>query len=147
MGSTGHSLIKTSRRGNVNTETFGIHGAVNYTGKIPKGKGIEPVGSNKITLKVKSVGNQDIIFQFKLTKDNRLSINGYDPNRPESRAHLIVSAANPSIDRAAAEGDKSDKLNANKLRKMFIKSQDINEGQLSQISHKLLSAKRSKESK
>lgn len=144
MGSTGHSLVRTSRRGNVNTETFGIHGAVNYTGRIPEGKGLEKVGSNKITLKVKSIGNQDIIFQFKLTKDNRLSISGYDPNRPESRAHLIVSAANPSIDVAAEEGTKSDKANALKLRKMFIKSQDIKEGQLSQISHKLLSAKRRK---
>lgn len=144
MGSTGHSLISTSRRGNVNNETFGIIGAVNYTGRIPEGKGIEKVGANKITLKVPSIGNQDIIFQFKLTKDDRLSINGYDPNRPESRAHLIVSATNPSIDAAAAAGDKSDKNNAEKLRKMFIKSQDINEGQLSEISHKLLSVKRNK---
>lgn len=145
MGSTGHSLISTSRRGNVNDETFGIAGAVNYTGRIPAGKGLEKVGANKITLKVKSVGNQDIIFQFKLTKDNRLSINGFDPNRPESRAHLIVSATNPSIDNAAAVGTKADKNNAAKLRKMFIKSQDISEGQLSQISYKLLSAKRKKE--
>lgn len=144
MGSTGHSLISTSRRGNVNTETFGIAGAVNYTGRIPEGKGLDKVGSNKITLKVRSLGNEDIIFQFKLTKDNRLSINGYDPNKPESRAHLIVSATNPSIDAAAAMGDKSDKNNAEKLKRMFIKSQDINEGQLSEISHKLLSAKRNK---
>ena len=144
MGSTGHSLISTSRRGNVNNETFGIPGAVNYTGRIPAGKGIEKVGANKITLKVRSTRNQDIIFQFKLTKDDRLSINGFDPNKPESRAHLIVSATNPSIDRAAAMGDKSDKNNASKLRMMFIKSQDINEGQLSQIANKLLDAKRNR---
>ena len=144
MGSTGHSLISTSRQGNVNNETFGIPGAVNYTGRVPAGKGIEKVGSNKITLKVRSTGNQDIIFQFKLTKDNRMSINGFDPNKPESRAHLIVSATNPSIDKAAATGTKSDKTNADKLRRMFIKSQDINEGQLSQIAYKLLNAKRVK---
>ena len=142
MGSTGHSLVSSSRRGNVNDETFGIRGAVNYTGGVPAGKGIDKPGSNKITLKVRSTGNQDIIFQFKITKDNRLSINGFDPNKPEMRAHLIVSASNPSIDRAAAAGTKTDKNNAIKLKQMFIKSQDINEGQLSAIAQKLLSAKR-----
>ena len=145
MGSTGHSLISSSRTGNVNTETFGITKAVNFTGNIPPGKGIDKPGSNKITLKVDSTDKEDIVFQFKLTKDNRLSINGYDPNQPEVKAHLIVSATNPSIDKAAAVGDKSDKNNATKLKKMFVKSQKINEGQLSAIAQKLLSAKRNKE--
>ena len=144
MGSTGHSLVSSSRTGNVNTETFGIGGAVNYKGKIPPGKGIEDVGSNKITLKVNSTRKQDIIFQFKLTKDNRLSINGYDPNQPESRAHLIVSATAPSIDKVAASGSKSEKSNASKLKTMFTKSTEINEGQLYAIAQKLLSAKRNK---
>lgn len=145
MGSTGHSLIATSRKGNVNTSNFGVIGAVPYTGRIPAGKGLENVGANKITLKVASTGKQDIIFQFKLTKDNRLSIKGFDPNHPESKAHLLVSSSNPSIDRAAAFGTSSDKLNAMKLKQMFTKSTKIDEGQLSQISQKLLSAKRNKE--
>ncbi len=142
MGSTGHSLVSSSRTGNVNTETFGIGGAVNYKGKIPPKKGLEDVGSNKITLKVNSTDRQDIIFQFKITKDNRLSINGYDPNKPESRAHLIVSATAPSIDKVAVTGTKSEKTNATKLKAMFTKSTEINEGQLYAISQKLLSAKR-----
>ena len=71
-----------------------------------------------------------------------MSINGFDPNQPESRAHLIVSASAPSIDRAALQGDKTDKVNATKLKQMFTKSTEINEGQLYAIAQKLLSAKR-----
>ena len=78
MGATGHGILKTSRTGDVNISVFGVAGAVNYKGKIPHGKGLESVGANKITLKVASTDKQDILFQFKLTKDNRLSINGYE---------------------------------------------------------------------
>ena len=142
MGATGHGLFKTSRTGDVNTETFGISGAVNYKGKIPRGKGLEDVGANKITLKVNSSSKQDIYFQFKLTKDNRLSINGYDPNTPESRAHLIVSAVAPSL--AEPDFDKSEKREAQKLRVMMNKSTKISEAQLQMIANKLLQHKKNR---
>ena len=140
MGATGRGLFRTSRTGDVNTETFGIAGAVNYKGRIPRDKGLEDVGSTKITLKVNSTQKQDIYFQFKLTKDNRLSINGYDPNQPESRAHLIVSAQSPSL--AEPDFDKSEKREAQKLRVMMNKSTKISEAQLQMIANKLLQHKK-----
>lgn len=142
MGATGHGLFKYSRTGNVNTETFGIKGAVNYKGRIPRGKGLDDVGANKITLKVASDLPQDIYFQFKLTKNNKLSINGYDPNMPESRAHLIVSAIAPSL--AATDFDRSEEREAQKLRRMMAKSTKISEAQLQQIAARLLQHKKNR---
>ena len=66
MGSTGHGIYKQSRSGNVNDETFGIGGAVNYKGKVPDGSGLSPVGANKITLKLPFGKQSNILFQFRL---------------------------------------------------------------------------------
>lgn len=140
MGATGHGILKTSRTGDVNISVFGVAGAVNYKGKIPHGKGLESVGANKITLKVASTDKQDILFQFKLTKDNRLSINGYDPNMPESRAHLIVSATAPTL--SDNDFDKSEKREAQKLRIMMNKSTKMSESQLQAIANSLLQHKK-----
>ena len=68
MGSTGHGIYKRSRTG-INDETFGIAGAVTYKGKVPKNSGLDPVGSNKITIKLPAGKQSNILFQFKLNKD------------------------------------------------------------------------------
>lgn len=145
MGSTGHSTYATSRKGNVNNETFGIPGASNFTGRVTPGKGIENAGANKVTLRLPSTGRQDIVFQFKLTKDNKLFVAGYDPNKPEAKAHIELSSSAPSLDKAAAVGSDSDKQNALKLKDMMAKSVKINESQLGAIANKLLSHKKSRE--
>lgn len=136
MGSTGHSLIGQSRTGNVNTETFGIVGAVNFKGKLPKASGMDKVGNNKITLKVKSTDKLDILYQFKLTKDNRLSVSAFDPNTSTS-ATAVLNGPQVSLNSALRTGLNKDRQNVNKIRSMMAKSSVIGDGQLQAIANKL----------
>lgn len=141
MGSTGRGNYKTSRTGNVNDENFGIAGAVNFKGKIPTEAKLDPVGNNKVTLKVNSSGKQDIIFQFKLRKDNTMSIMAYDPNRGV-RSQIAVSSSSPSIERVIRTGSKTESRNALAIKDMMARSTKIDESQLGAIANKLLRNKK-----
>lgn len=139
MGSTGHGTYKQSKTGNVNTETFGIAGAINYKGKVPKNSGLDPVGSNKITLKI-PVGRQtNIIFQFKLSKDSELmTILGYKDGKPEVKCKVQVDSGFPSLDKVIATGDKHEKLQAIKMKELMNQSSTMSQDQLGAIANKLL---------
>ena len=138
MGSTGHGIYNRSRTGNVNTETFGIDGAVNFKGKVPKGSGLDPVGSNKITLKLPAGRQSNIIFQFKLSKDSALmTIIGYKDGVPEVKCKVDVDSGHPSLDKVIAVGSKSEKLQAMKMKDLMHKSSTMSEDQLSAIANKL----------
>lgn len=138
MGSTGHGTYKTSRTGNVNNETFGIEGAINYKGKVPKDSGLEPVGSNKVTIKLPSGKQNNIIFQFKLNKNNSLmTIIGYKDGRPQIKSKVQVDAEHPSLDKVIASGSKSEKLQAIKMKELIHQSSKVSEDQLAAIANKL----------
>ena len=139
MGSTGHGLYKSSKSGNTGTETFGIPGAVRYAGKVPENSGLEPVGANKITLKLEARDNTNIIFQFRLSKDGEdMTIIGYNNAKPVVKCKVAVDAGSPSLDRLLATGNRTEKLNAVKMKDLFAKSTQIKENQLGAIAHKLL---------
>ena len=139
MGSTGHGIYKRSKTGNVNTETFGIAGAVNYKGKVPKNSGLDPVGSNKITLKLPAGKQSNIIFQFKLNKDNSLmTIIGYKDGVPEVKCKVQVDSGQPSLNAVIATGSKSEKAQAMKMKDLMNQSSTMSEDQLGSIAHKLL---------
>lgn len=142
MGSTGHGLFKKSRTGNVNTETFGIPGAVNFKGKVPKDSGLDPVGSNKITLKLPAGKISNILFQFKLSKSGEeMTIIGYKDGMPEIKSKVQVDARFPSLDKVIATGSKSEKAQALKMKDLMSKSSTMSEDQLSAIANKLLRSK------
>ena len=142
MGSTGHGIYKRSKTGNVNTETFGIAGAVNYKGKIPKNSGLDPVGSNKITLKLPAGKQSNILFQFKLNKDNSLmTIIGYKDGVPEVKCKVQVDSGHPSLNEVIATGSSSEKMQAMKMKDLMHKSSTMSEDQLSAIANKLLRSK------
>ena len=146
MGSTGHGLYKSSRSGNTGTETFGIAGAVRYAGKVPENSGLEPVGNNKITLKLEARDNTNIIFQFKLSKDSEdMTIIGYNNSKPVVKCKVAVDTGSPSLDRLIANGNRSEKLNAVKMKDLFTKSTHIKENQLGSIARKLLENKAKRE--
>lgn len=146
MGSTGHGIYKSSKSGNTGTETFGIAGAVRYAGKVPDNSGLEPVGNNKITLKLEARDNTNIIFQFKLTKDSEnMIIIGYNNGNPVVKCKVAVDSGSPSLDRLLVTGNKTEKLNAVKMKDLFAKSTQIKENQLSSIAHKLLENKAKRE--
>ena len=146
MGSTGHGLYKSSKSGNTGTETFGIAGAVRYAGKVPEGSGLEPVGNNKITLKLEAKDKTNILFQFKLTKDGKnMTIIGYNNSNPVVKCKVAVDAGQPSLDKLLVTGNKTERLNAVKMKDLFAKSTQVKENQLGQIAHKLLENKAKRE--
>ena len=146
MGSTGHGLYKSSRSGNTGTETFGIAGAVRYTGKVPENSGLDPVGNNKITLKLEAKDKSNILFQFKLTKDGEnMIIVGYNNSMPVVKCKVSVDAGQPSLDKLLVTGNRTERLNAVKMKDLFAKSTQVKENQLGQIAHKLLENKAKRE--
>lgn len=146
MGSTGHGTYQSSRSGNTGTETFGIAGAVRYTGKVPENSGLEPVGNNKVTLKLEARDKTNIIFQFKLSKDGEdMTIVGYNNAVPVVKCKVAVDAGSPSLDKLIAKGNRTERLNAVKMKDLFAKSTDIKESQLGSIAHKLLENKAKRE--
>jgi hypothetical protein len=146
MGSTGHGLYKTSKSGNTGTETFGIAGAVRYAGKVPENSGLDPVGNNKITLKLEARDKTNILFQFKLSKDGEdMTIIGYNNGNPIVKCKVAVDAGSPSLDKLIATGNRTEKLNAVKMKDLFAKSTQIKENQLSSIARKLLENKAKRE--
>ena len=146
MGSTGHGLYKSSKSGNTGTETFGIAGAVRYTGKVPADSGLEPVGNNKITLKLEAKDKSNILFQFKLTKDGEnMIIVGYNNSMPVVKCKVSVDSGQPSLDKLLVTGNRTERLNAVKMKDLFAKSTQVKESQLGQIAHKLLENKAKRE--
>ena len=142
MGSTGHGKYQYSRGGNVNNENFGILNAVNFKGKVPTDSGLEPVGSNKITLKVPATDKSTILFQFKLSKDNKtMTIIGFKDGVPEVRGKVAVDSGQPSLDKVMATGSSAQKQQAIKMKDLFLKSTNVKENQLGAIAQKLLQNK------
>ena len=142
MGSTGHGKYQYSRGGNVNNENFGILNAVNFKGKVPTDSGLEPVGSNKITLKVPATDKSTILFQFKLSKDNKtMTIIGFKDGVPEVKCKVAVDSGQPSLDKVMATGSSAQKQQAIKMKDLFSKSTNVKENQLGAIAQKLLQNK------
>jgi hypothetical protein len=146
MGSTGHGLYKSSKSGNTGTETFGIPGAVRYAGKVPENSGLDKVGNNKITLKLEAGDKSNILFQFKLTKaGDEMIILGYNNSTPVVKCKVAVDAGSPSLDKLLATGNRTERLNAVKMKDLFAKSTEVKESQLSAIAHTLLKNKAKRE--
>ena len=142
MGSTGHGKYQYSRGGNVNNENFGILNAVNFKGKVPTDSGLEPVGSNKITLKVPATDKSTILFQFKLSKDNKtMTIIGFKDGVPEVKCKVAVDSGQPSLDKVMATGSSAQKQQAIKMKDLFPKSTNFKENQRGAIAQKLLQNK------
>lgn len=145
MGSTGHSVIASSRTGNVNDETFGIKGAVNFSGKVPAGSGLEPVGSNKITVKIPLGKKDNVIFQFKLSKDDQwMFVTAYKNGIPEVKCKVKVDSASPSLNKLLTSPNASERANAIKMKELMSQSPNMDENKLTPIAHKLLNNKNKK---
>ena len=146
MGSTGHSLYNPVDEKGLDLDTYGIKGAVVYKGKIPENSGLEPVGANKITLKVPADDKTNILFQFRLSKDSKtMTILAYKNGVPEVRCKVAVDSGQPSLDRVIASGSKAQKIQATKMKDLFSKSTQVKENQLGSIANKLLETKRKRE--
>jgi hypothetical protein len=146
MGSTGRGTYAKKRSKRLDDDTFGIAGATAFKGKVPEGKGLDPVGPNKITLKVPAKNNDNVLFQFKLSKNNKLmTIIGYKNGVPEVKCKVQVDSGHPSLDRVIALGTKSEKIQATKMKELFAQSVDVKENQLGAIANKLIQKKKVRE--
>lgn len=142
MGSTGRGFYGRKGQGEISSETFGIPNAVVFKGTPPENSGVEKPGSNKVTLKVPAIDGSNILFQFKLSKDNKLmTIIGYKNGVPEVKCKVAVDAGQPSLDKVMATGNKTEKANAVKMKDLFAKSEDVKENQLGAIAQELLRKK------
>ena len=145
MGATGHSAYRHTRHG-TNTETFGIANAVNFRGKVPENSGLSPTGGNRITLKIPAQDGNNVLFQFKLSRDgDTMTITGFKNGIPEIRCKVEVDSGRPSLDKVIATGDSKEKIQAVKMKNLFSQSTEIKENQLGAIANKLIQAKEKKE--
>ena len=146
MGSTGHSLFRGKGTGALDNDTFGIKGAVVFKGKVPPNSGLDKPSANRITLKVHSTGGDNILFQFRLSKDSKtMTIIGYRNSVPEIRSKVAVDSVNPSLDKVMKDGSKAQRQQAVKMKDLFSKSTQIKENQLQSIAQKLLNKKKQRE--
>lgn len=145
MGSTGHGLWGGKRGKNTTTETFKILGAVVFKGKLPPDTGLQPPASNNVTLKVPADDGTNILFQFKLSKDNKtMRITGFNNSIPVVKCEVAVDSGQPSLDKVIATGSRAERLNATKMKDLFSKSTEVKENQLGSIATELLRRKRQK---
>ena len=147
MGSTGHSTFRRKKgQGAIDNDTFGIAGAVVFKGKVPPGSGLDKPSANRITLKVPSTRGDNILFQFRLSKDSRtMTIIGYRNSVPEIKSKVAVDSTNPSLDKVMKEGSSAQRQQAVKMKDLFSKSTMIKENQLQSIAQKLLNKKKQRE--
>ena len=142
MGSTGHGEYGRGRTKDLNTDTFGIANAVPFKGKVPPGSNIKPPSANNITLKIPVGKGNNILFQFRLSKDNKtMTIIGFRDGIPQVKTRVDVDAGRPSLDKVILTGTSSEKMAAMKMRELMNQSSRINEGQLGAIADKLLQQK------
>ena len=146
MGATGLAANKNRRakkESELNTDTFGIKGAVVYRGKVPPNSDLKQPSGSYITLKIAQPGKDNIIFQFKLTRDRKLmNITGFKDGIPQVKCKVSVDSGNPSLNRVIASGSSSERAAAIKMKDLMSKSADVSEDQLGAIANKLLAHKK-----
>lgn len=140
MGSTGNSRY---RHNTIMSDTFGIDNAVAYKGKIPHDSGlILHPDSDTSTLKFPINNKESILFQFRLSKDNKyMTIIGFRDGVPQEKAKLEVDSGNPSIDKVIASGKRSERLQAVKLKKLMHESGTLSENKLDDVATALIKKK------
>lgn len=141
MGSTGR---RTS--GKPSTSVFDVKDAKRTELSGLETQGIPTPTKQDIQLKVGSREGKDIIFQFRLTKDNEMSIRAYDPNEP-SRAKVSVTTKDASLDSVikSADSTKEEKTNARKIKEMINQTTSgITQSSLKKIANELIMNKNKK---
>lgn len=142
MGSTGHGSPTAGATGYIDNNTYGVVGVTRFKGAVPENSGLKKVGANNVVLKAKGTGNTSVLFQFYLSKDNKLmTIKGYRNGVPEVKCVVDVDSKSPSIDRVIAKGTKTEKMQATKLKSLMRQSTEVSENQLSSIANSLLQNK------
>lgn len=138
MGATGTGGSGI-RRSSTSQGVFGIRNGRRLDDDAnPRGAKFSTGGEN-IVIATHSDEGKDIVFQFKLLKNDKMSITAYDPNIP-NRGKVSVSAERPSLDSviSSPKASSSDKQNAMKIRDMMQRTDSgIKESSLGRIANEL----------
>lgn len=145
MGATGASGSGV-RRGESGETVFGIRGARQLEDTAnPKGAKFTTSGNN-IVISARSDEGKDIVFQFKLGKNDTMKITAYDPNIP-NRGKVSVSAERPSLDSVinSPRASSEDRQNAMRIRDMMQRTDSgVKESNLGRIANELKKKARKK---
>ena len=76
---------------------FGINYATRFHTLAPKSANFHRPNDDNIQLAIATYDGEDVLFQFRLSRQNNLQIQAYDPNAQIS-GKVIVNSDNPSID-------------------------------------------------
>lgn len=137
MGSTGAGGIR--KKFDPNTSTFGIKDARQLESSNIPGAGLSEHGKNDIIIAANSDEGKDIIFQFKLGRNDSLKITAFDPNVP-SKGKTTVNADRPSLDSVInnPKSSSEEKRGAMKIRDMMQRTtSDVKESSLGKIANEL----------
>lgn len=140
MGSTGRSGVQ--RRA---YDVYGVLSARKLKDGNIEGAGFNANDKESITLSVNSDEGKDIVFQFKLGRNDTMKITAYDPNVP-SKGKTSVNADRPSLDSVInnPKSSPTEKNDAMKIRDMMQRTKSgIKESSLGKIANEL-KKKRSK---
>ena len=144
MGATGASGNGVRSGSTPANNVFGMRNARRLEeGTTISGAGFKPT-NDTITIAANSDEGKDIVFQFKLLKNDKMKITAYDPNVP-SKGKVSVSAERPSLDAVISNprATSTDKQNAMKIRDMFQRTDSgIKESSLGRIANELKKKKR-----
>jgi len=94
--------LKRNTVGKWADKIFGISYAVRFHNSAPKEANFDRPSDDTIQMLV-ATQEQDVMFQFRLTRGDALQIKGYDPNIP-STAKVVVDSIYPSVDVVISEG-------------------------------------------
>ena len=76
---------------------FGIHYAIRMNTQAPREANFNKPNADNVQLTIASYEGQDIMLQFRLSRQDNLLIAAYDPNS-RMAGKVIVNSENPSID-------------------------------------------------
>lgn len=76
---------------------FGINYATRFHTMAPKSANFHKPNDDNIQLAIATYDGEDVLFQFRLSRQDNLQILAYDPNAQIS-GKVIVNSDNPSID-------------------------------------------------
>ena len=102
---------------------FGINYATRFHTIAPRSANFNRPNEDNIQLAIATYDGEDVLFQFRLSRQNNLQILAYDPNA-QMTGKVIVNSDNPSIDaiinnRLASPGIKAE---ATKVKEIIDKT-------------------------
>lgn len=110
--------LKRNTVGKWADKIFGISYAVRFHNSAPREANFDKPSDDTIQMTV-ATQEQDVMLQFRLTRNEALQIKGYDPNIP-ANAKVVVDSVYPSVDVVIKEGRTlAERAGAQRLKDMM----------------------------